>query len=356
MFSVGVALLCCLFRTGQAPKTPLKSPGKEEKLGMKKIGILMITLLSIFISASIWAAEDDYPNKPIQLICPYGAGGVTDVTARLIGDKMAEHLGRPILVVNKPGGGTALGTGFVAASKADGYTLLINMTGGFIVTPLITPNLPYKMSDLSPVGKVVTAGYLILVNKDLPVKTLNEFIAYVKKNPGTLSYGSPGVGTVDHLAMELLRMQTQLDLQHIPYASQLPVITALMGNHVQAAPGTSSISLSYIKSGQIRALAALSEQRDPLLPDVPTTGEQGFPGLTASVYNILYVPSKTPASIVKKLEGTLEKTLQDKGIREKFKDLNLKIDFLSSRETQAFLDDEVKKWSEVVKKANVAIK
>ena len=322
---------------------------------MKKIVIICIAatfVLSPFVS---WAA-DEYPTKPIQLICPYGAGGVADVVARLVADKMTEHLGKPVVVANKPGGGTAIGTGFVAASKPDGYTMLINMTGGFIVTPLITSNLPYKMSDFTPIGKMVVAGYAILANKDVPAKTLKEFIGYVKKNPKSLSYGSPGVGTIDHLAMELFNIQAQMDLPHIPYASQLPVLTALMGNHVQTAVGTTSISLPYIKAGQIRVLAVLSEQRDSLLPEVPTSVEQGFPDLVASVYNVLFVSSKTPAPIVKKLEGALEKTLQDKELHENFKKLNLKIDFLNSHDTQTFLDSEVKKWAVVVKKANIVIK
>ena len=322
---------------------------------MKKIAIIWIAAILVLSAFASWAF-DEYPTKPIQLICPYGAGGVTDVVARLVGDKMTEHIGKPVIVANKPGGGTAIGTGFVAASKPDGYTMLINMTGGFIVTPLITQNLPYKMSDFTPIGKMVVAGYAILVNKDVPAKTLKEFIVYVKKNPKSLSYGSPGVGTIDHLAMELFNIQTQMDLPHIPYASQLPVLTALMGNHVQAAVGTTSISLPYIKAGQIRVLAVLSEQRDSLLPEVPTSVEQGFPDLVASVYNVLFVSSKTPAPIVKKLEGALEKTLQDKGLHESFKKLNLKIDFLNSHDTQTFLDSEVKKWSAVVKKANIVIK
>jgi tripartite-type tricarboxylate transporter receptor subunit TctC len=322
---------------------------------MKKIGVILIVCAIASGVFTVWGA-DDYPVKPIQLVCPYGAGGLTDIVARFVADKMVKYLGKPIFVVNKPGGGTAIGTGYVAASKPDGYTILINMTGGFIVTPLITPNLPYKMSDFIPVGKIITADYLILVNKELPVNTLLELVAYVKKNPGKLSYGSPGVGTVNHLVMELLNSQGQTDMQHIPFTSELQILTALMGNHIQAGAVTAPFSLKYINTNQVRAVAVLAEKRDPLIPELATSGEEGFPELVASIYNILFVPAKTPAPVVKKLEEALQKTLRDKEVVESLEKMDFKIDFLNSADTQAFLDREVKKWASVVKKANIVIK
>ena len=322
---------------------------------MKKIGIACILFLLMFGPLALRAA-DEYPSKPIQLVCPYGAGGLTDIVARFVAEKMARYLGQPLMVVNKPGGATAIGTGFVAGSKPDGYTILINMTGGFIVTPLITPNLPYKMSDFTPVGKIVTADYLVLASKNLPVKTLPELIAYVKKNPGKVSYGSPGVGTVNHLAMELLNLREQTDMQHIPYTSELQIVTALMGNHVQAGVVSTPFSLSYLRSNQVRALAVLADKRDAHLPEVTTSAEQGLPDLTASIYNILFVPAKTPASVTKKLEEALQKTLRDKEVVSGLEKMDLKVDFRNSVETQAFLDSEVKKWAAVVKKANIVIK
>jgi tripartite-type tricarboxylate transporter receptor subunit TctC len=319
---------------------------------MKKTGLMLIVCAMVSGALSVGAA--DYPVKSIQLVCPYGAGGLTDIVARFVADKMGKVLGQPIVVVNKPGGGTAIGTGYVAASKPDGYTVLINMTGGFIVTPLITPNLPYKMSDFIPVGKIITADYLVLVNKDLPVNTLPELVAHVKKNPGKVSYGSPGIGTVNHLVMEQLNSQSQTDMQHIPYTSELPVLTALMGNHIQAAAVTAPFSLKYIHTNQVRGIAVLAEKRDPLVP-LATSGEQGFPELIASIYNILFVPVKTPAPVVKKLEEALQKTLRDKEAVESLGKMDFKIDFLNSEDTQSFLDREVKKWASVVKRGNIAI-
>jgi tripartite-type tricarboxylate transporter receptor subunit TctC len=322
---------------------------------MRSINIVLMGIIVLFMPVTGLAA-DEYPNKPIQLICPYAPGGITDLAARALAEKMGEYVGQPVLVVNKPGAGAALGTGFVAASKPDGYTILTSWTGVITLLPLIQPNLPYKMSELTPIGRAVIVNQVMLVNKNLPVNTIPELVAYAKKNPKTLSYGTAGVGTLPHLVMEQLNSLAQTDLQHIPYNSELQAVTALAGNHVQASVLTLTISLPHIKSNAIRAIASLSEKRDPLIPQVSTSAEQGYPDLLASIYNILFVPAKTPPPIVKKLETALEKTLRDKDIREKLEKMDYKIDFLGGRETQAFLDRESKKWSSVVKKANIVIK
>lgn len=321
----------------------------------KTTGMVLLTFLVVLGVSTGWA-KDDYPSKPIQLICPYSVGGITDLSARLIAEKMGEYLGQPVVVVNKPGAGAALGTGYVAASKPDGYTIVTTWTGVAVIVPLITPNLPYKMTDLTPIGKSLVVDQLLLVNKDLPVKTLSELVAYAKQHPKTLSYGTAGVGTIPHLAMEMLNSQAQLDMQHIPYNSELQAVTALMGNHVHASILTYTISGPHIRSNAVRALAVLSPKRDPLLPDVPTSAEQGYPEIMAVIYNILFAPAKTPAPIVKKIEDALEKTLRDKEVKEKLEKMEYKVDFMSGKSTQSFLEAETKKWSEVVKKANIVIK
>jgi tripartite-type tricarboxylate transporter receptor subunit TctC len=321
----------------------------------KTTGIVLLIFLVVLGVSTGWT-KDDYPSKPIQLICPYSVGGITDLSARLIAEKMGEFLGQPVVVVNKPGAGAALGTGYVAASKPDGYTILTTWTGVAIIVPLITPNLPYKMTDLTPIGKSLVVDQLLLVNKDLPVKTLPELVAYAKQHPKTLSYGTAGVGTIPHLAMEMINSQAQLDMQHIPYNSELQAVTALVGNHVHASILTYTISGPHIRSNAIRALAVLSPKRDPLLPDVPTSAEQGYPEIIAVIYNILFAPAKTPAPVLKKIEDALEKTLRDKEVKEKLEKMEYKVDFMSGKATQSFLEAETKKWSEVVKKANIVIK
>ncbi len=323
-------------------------------MNVKKIGFVIG--LVFIMTASVCRAAEDYPNKSIQLVCPFAVGGITDLSARLLAEKMGEYMGQPFVVVNKPGAGAALGTAFVASSKPDGYTIVTTFSGVFVLQPLINPNLPFKMADLASIGRPLVVNQIMLVNKDLPVKTLPELVAYAKKNPKTLSYGTAGVGSLPHLVMELFNLQAQTDLQHIPYNSELQAVTALVGNHVQVSVLAFTTSLPHIKSNAIRALATLAEKRDPRLPDVPTSGEQGFPELLATISNLILAPAKTPPPILKKLEGTLEKTLRDNEVREKLEKMEYKVDFLNGRDTQAFLDREAKKWAPVVKKANIVIK
>lgn len=318
---------------------------------MRKLGIVVCTLLALAFSSGAAKADEDYPAKPIQLICPYGAGGLTDIVARQIAEKMGKILGQTVVVVNKTGGGTAIGTGFVASSKPDGYTMLINMTGGFVVTPLIVPDLPYKMSDLRAIGKVASANYVVIANRDLPVKNLPELIAYGKQNK--LAFATPGVGTVNHLSLEQLNVDHKLGMPHLPYNSELQVMNALLGNHVQVGAVTIPSSLRFIQSNQVKALAVLADKRSPTLGDVATSAEQGFPEMVASLYNILFVPSKTPAPVIKKLEDALRKALQDEDVVRNLNKMELAIDFTNSADTQAFLDDEVKKWGAAVAKTKV---
>ena len=323
---------------------------------MKKPGIVIIAAAVLAFTAVVCRAAADYPSKPIQLIVPYGAGGLTDIAARIVAERMGKILRNSILVVNKAGAGTSIGAGYVASSAPDGHTILINMPGGAVVTPMIMPNLSYKMSDLKPIGKMMSAVYLVLASRDLPVKTLPELIAYAKKNPDKFAYASPGVGTVNHLAMEQLNLQNQLGMQHIPYTSELQVINAVMGNHVQAGAVTVPFSLKFIQGNQVRALAILGESRDKLLPDVSTSAEQGFPDLIASIYNVLFAPANTPAPVLRQLEDALRTALQDQELVNSLEKMQFKIDFLNSADTQRFLDNEVKKWAAVVKKSNITAK
>jgi tripartite-type tricarboxylate transporter receptor subunit TctC len=322
---------------------------------IKRIGSICIAVMLMLGGASFSSASDAYPNKPIQLICPFAPGGDSDLSARIVADKLQRILGQPVLIVNKPGAGSALGIDFVIGSKPDGYTILTS-SAPMVFLPIIMPQAPFKMDDLVPVGRLATYNNVVAVSKNLPVKTMAEFIAYAKANPNTLSYSSPGVGTTGHFIGELINMETKLDLQHIPYPGVAPAVTALVGNHVQAAFISLSASLPHIKSGSIKALAVLAAKRDPEIPQVPTTVEEGFSNLIAPSYHIIYAPAKIPAAILEKLQAALEQALEDKEVRTKIEALSLNPSFLNSQDTRKFLDSEIKKWTPVARKANIVVK
>ena len=326
------------------------------RLQMKKEILLFLCLIFALASGISASAADNYPTKTIQLVCPYAVGGVTDLSARLLAEKMGEILKQPVIVENKPGAGAALGTGYVAGSKPDGYTILTAWTGVSVLVPLITPNLPYKMSSLTPIAKTVTLDMVMLVNKDIPANNLTEFIAYAKQNPKKLSYSTAGVGTLPHLVAEQFNQIAGTDLQHIPYNSELQAVTALVGKHVDATVISYTIAAPHIKTGAIKPIALLAEKRDPDMPNTPTAIEQGYPTLTAAIYNIIYAPAKTPPDVLKKLEDAVERTLKDKDVRDKLAKMDYKVTFLNSRDAQAFLESETKKWAPIVKKANIVIK
>ena len=212
------------------------------------------------------------------------------------------------------------------------------------------------MDDLVPIGRLATYNNLVAVSKNLPVKNMAEFIAYAKANPNTLSYSSAGVGTTGHFIGELINMETKTDLQHIPYNGVVPAVTAVVGGHAQACFISLSACAPHIKSGAVKALAVLAIKRDPEIPQVPTTVEQGFGSLIAPSYHIIYAPAKIPAPILRKLESALEKALEDKEVGKKIEALSLNAAFLNSQDTKKFLDNEIKKWTPVARKANIAVK
>lgn len=325
-------------------------------MNMTSPGTYLVNAIAVSLVFAIPAwASDDYPSKPIHIVTPFTAGGALDVSTRIVSEKMAEYLRQPVLVLNKVGGGGALGTAHVAASKPDGYTLL-TVPPTHVSLPLINRNLPYKAGDFIPVGRYLTFYQYVMVHKDLPVRTLDELIGYAKKNTGTLSYSTSGFGGNTHLLTELLKLNHQIDLQYVPSAGEFPATTALVGNHVQVAVLGLPTAQSHIKSGAIRALVVLSTKRDPVYPQIPTSVEQGFTDLVNTGYFVLLAPAKIPGQILSKLESALERTVQDKGVQEAFRKMDSTADFQNSRDTQAMLDSEVKRWSQIVKKVGIMSK
>jgi len=265
------------------------------------IAVLGLTMLA-FSSAT---ARAGYPDRPVRIIVPFAPGGGTDIIARVLADAMSKDLGQPVIIENKPGAGTIVGTAAAASSAPDGYTLVM-ATFAHAVNPSINSKLPYDtFKAFAPVALVARSFNIVVVNPKLPFKTLQDMIAYAKANPGKLNYGSFGIGTSAHLAGELFKNLAQVDLTHVPYKGAAPAITDLLGGQIELMFTTVASVASYIEGGQLRALAVTSAQRSPAFPDLPTIAEAGVPGYAAESWYGLYAPAGTPADAVARLNASV---------------------------------------------------
>ncbi len=319
------------------------------------------TIVLGFLCLAVWLvpvaaySQADFPQRPIELVVPYAAGGSADLHTRIVADKLREFLGQPALVLNKPGAGTALGAGYVATSKPDGYTLYSAAAGVFVYLHVLNPGFTYGLKDFAPIAATTRYPQIIVANKDLPVKNVKEMVEYIRNHPGKLSYCSVGIASSGHLLWELLKEEQHLDIQHVPYTGVNPALTALAGGHADFAifPFSSLI----VKQAQAKTVKILgiAGSKSPFLPDVPTAAEQGFPYLFYDAYTDFVAPLKTPPAIIKKLEQAIQKTVEDKAVREKLTALGLDVHFLDSQGTQKYLEGEIK-WGEVIKKAHIVTK
>ena len=320
----------------------------------KVIVVCILGFVICFVPFGAWS-QTDYPNKSIQLVCPYPAGGSSDLFTRVVADKLREVMGQPVIVLNKPGAGTALGAGFVATSKPDGYTLYSAAAGVFVYLHLLNPSFQSRLSDFVPIAALAKYPQVAVVHKDIPVNNLKELVDYIKKNPGKLSYCSVGIASAGHLLWESLKLAQGLDIQHVPYTGFAPALTALVGGQAQFAIFPfSSLVVKQAQTKAIRIIGVMGS-KSKFLPDTPTSAEQGFPDLVYDSYLSFLAPAKTPQAITKKVEEVLEKAIQDKALRDKIEDLSFVVEFLDSQNTQKYLEGELR-WGDVIKKANIISK
>jgi tripartite-type tricarboxylate transporter receptor subunit TctC len=321
----------------------------------KLFAVAVLTLVCGLFCLSSAFGQADFPNKPIQVVVPFPGGGSSTLVMNIIGEKMGQVLGKPIVVVNKPGGGTSVGSVFVAGSKPDGYTLLLG-GGSFLTLPLTMEAAPYKVSDFTPIGRMTSGDFLLAVNKTVPVQNLKEFIGYAQKNVGKLSYFAGTSGSLPRLGSEIMKDRLKIDAQYIPFAGHPQGVVALLGNHVQFGVVEALPSIPHVKSNDLKPLAIFSPKRDPHFPNVPTFVELGYPDIMTYTYFLLSAPAKTPAQIVKKLESALKEALQDKDVKQKLEKIDSRADYLGAEETKTFIDNEIKKWSDIIKKSKIDFK
>ena len=321
---------------------------------------MIITRRSALLGAAVLAVQgrasaQNYPSKPIRIVVPYPPGGGADTTARLIGPKLQEVLGETVVVDNRPGAGGMIGDDTVAKAAPDGHTLLL---GAFAhaVNPALYPKMPFKTpDDFAPISLLVTVPELLVITPSHPAKSVAELVAMAKAEPGKLLYASSGNGTAQHLAAELFRLRTGIDIGHVPYKGGGLAVADVAAGHVPFYFGNMTAALPQARAGRVRALAVTSAERSPAAPDVPTIAEAGVKDCEISEWNGLLAPAGTPAAVIARLHEEMAKIMRMSDIREKFADLGATPIGSTPQELATFIRAEMVKWAEVVKAANIKI-
>jgi tripartite-type tricarboxylate transporter receptor subunit TctC len=299
-------------------------------------------------------AAEPFPMRPIRLVVPYPAGGGTDIVGRVLGQKLHESLGQPVVIDNRGGAGGTIGTGLAAKSTPDGYTLLLVPTS-HVINPSIYAKLPYDTErDFAPITMVASAAILMAINPRVPAKTIRDFVEAAKAQPQTLAnYGSAGAGTVFHLTGELFKQLTGLSLQHVPYRGGAPTVTALLAGEIPLAFETMLALQPHVRAGTLRALAVTSPRRSAIMPEIPTTAEAGLPSLVADNSYALFAPAGTPAPILARLHDATVAALALPGVRDQLREQGAEVVGNSPAELAAYVTAEIPKWAALARQAGV---
>jgi tripartite-type tricarboxylate transporter receptor subunit TctC len=305
--------------------------------------------------AAAAVAQGTYPSKAIKIIAPVQPGGGVDLVARTIGERLQKALGQPVVIENQSGGGGIVGSQAAARAAPDGYTLMVGYVGTHGTNPAVR-KLPYDaIKDFTPIAMVGGTPNVLVVPPSLPVKTLPEFIDYAKANKGKLSYGSSGPGTLTHLAMEQLKVETGIDLQHVAYRGISPAITDILGGQTQALfPGLAA-ALPHIKADKMRPLAVTGAKRHPLLPDVPTFEELGHKGFDGVQWYGIVGPANLPPAIVATLNKAINDALRDPALRERLSSEALEPMPMTPEQFGTYMRDDIAKWTKVAKERNIEL-
>lgn len=320
----------------------------NRRLSLKLIGALgLISSLSLGLLASSSAMAQAYPNKPIRLVVTFPTGGAPDILARLFSEKA--QLGQPVVIDNKPGAGGNIGSDVVAKSAGDGYTIVMGTVGTHSINGALYEKMPYDMvKNFTPISLIASAPNLLVVNNDLPVKTINELVAYMKANPNKLSFGSPGIGTSVHMSGELFKSMTGTSMTHVPYKGRQFYMPDLLGGNIQLVFDNMPSALPMAKEGKIRAIAQTTAKRSPAAPDVPTVAES-LPGFEATTWFAMFAPANTPKPIIDKLNAEVVRIFKLPDVAERLKILGLDPVLSSSEELGKHQANEIVKWAKVVK-------
>ena len=294
------------------------------------------------------ARAQTYPSRPARIVVPFAAGGSTDISARLIGQWLSERLGQQFVIENRPGAGSNVGTEVVVNAPPDGYTLLLVGASSAINATLYDKLNFNFLRDITPVSGIISVPFVMAVNPSFPAKTVSEFIAYARANPGKVNMASGGTGTAGHMSGELFKMMAGVNMVHVPYRGEALALTDMLGGHAQAMFGTMPASIEHVRAGKLRPLAVTSARRSELLPDLPTVGDF-VPGYETSAWQGVGAPKATPVDIIDKLNREINAALADPKIKARVADMGGTVLAGSPADFGKFIADETDKWGKVVK-------
>ncbi len=324
------------------------------KLNLARAVALMATALLTLPIPSVFAQS--YPDKPIRLIVPLAAGGGTDFFARILASQLSTQMKQPVIVENKPGGGTNIGADSVAKSAPDGYTLLLSSSTTYAINAALYNKMPYNPAkDLAPIALTGRFALVLVVNPSVPINSINELIEHAKAKPDSLDYASSGPGSPHQLAMELLKQRTGITANHIPYKGAAPALQDVLGGRVPMMFIDYASGAAHIKSGKLRAIAVATPERLSFVPDLPTIAESGVPGFEASAWQGLTAPAGTPEPIIQHLNNEVGKALATPAVRQRLLDAGVVPIFSSPAEFATYAASETKKWADVIKKGKITI-
>jgi tripartite-type tricarboxylate transporter receptor subunit TctC len=322
---------------------------------MTQLNALVLALLALLSLNRLETVQaQTYPERPVKIEVSLAAGATNDLIARALAHKLTELLKSPFIVENKAGGNGTIAAGFVAKEAPDGYTLLLGNTSTLAIHASLFTNLSYDpVKDFQAIAMVAESPSVLVINANLPAKTLKEFITYVKAHPNTVAYGSPGSGSPFHLSGELLNLQTDIHMLHVPYKGAAPELVDLLGGQIQAMFDNPPNVMNHIKASRLRALAVTSETRMSQLPDVPTLGESGYPNAQSTSFFALVGPKGMSAAVVNALSSKVAEAMKDTQIQAQFIELGANPMALNAAQTTTYLDTQVQKWAKVVKASGV---
>jgi len=322
---------------------------------MNARNIVMALAAAMLGCAASWTMAQTYPSKPVRLIVGFAPGGNVDIPARIVATKLGEIWATSVLVDNRPGAGGNIGADIVAKAPADGYTLLVCNAASHGINPAFYKKIPFDaIRDFTPISQIGSTANILLVHPSVPVTSVGEFIAYAKANPGRISMASAGVGTSQHLAMELFKSMAGIDVVHVPYKGGAPALADLLGGQVQAMFAAVPTAQATVKAGKVRALGVTSLKRTPQLPQLPTVADSGVPGFDVTSWYGLCAPAGLPPPIIAKLNADLVKALNAPEIQQRLAEQGIDVTPTTPEQLAEFIKSEVAKWAKVVRQAGIA--